>query len=134
MLPASALPVIVGVLSLVVVEKVVKDDGASGAVVSIVIANGAEADDVLPAVSIAIAIKEYVPVLSIEEVIEKTPFSFVFAEPKRVVPLYRFTVLPASALPVIVGVLSLVVVEEVVKDVGVLIIPLDKSNILAFPV
>ena len=134
MLPASALPVIVGVLSLIVVEKVVKDDGASGEVVSIVIANGAEADDVLPAVSIAIAIKEYVPVLSIEEVIEKTPFSFVFAEPKRVVPLYRFTVLPASALPVIVGVLSLVVVEEVVKDVGVLIIPLDKSNILAFPV
>ena len=41
------------------------------------------------------------------------------AEPKRVVPLYRFTVLPASALPVIVGVLSFVVVEEVVSDVGV---------------
>ena len=39
----------------------VSELGAPVTVVSIVIANGAEADDVLPAVSIAIAVKEYEP-------------------------------------------------------------------------
>ena len=33
-------------------------------------------------------------------------------------PLYKITVLPASALPEIVGVESFVVVEVVVSDVG----------------
>ena len=37
MLPASALPVMVGVLSLVVVAEVVNDDGAAGGVASTVI-------------------------------------------------------------------------------------------------
>ena len=40
------------------------------------------------------------------------------ADPKSVVPLYSFTVLPASALPVIVGVVSLVVVAAVINDIG----------------
>ena len=58
MLPASALPVIVGVLSFVVVEEVVSDVGALGAVASIVIANAEEEVDVLLAASVAVAFKE----------------------------------------------------------------------------
>ena len=53
MLPASALPVIVGVVSLVVVDVVVID-GELGAVVSIVINNSEEAEDVLLAASVAV--------------------------------------------------------------------------------
>ena len=55
--PASAVPVIVGVESLVA-EDVDKDVGASGAVVSIVIDNESEADDTLPAASVAVAVNE----------------------------------------------------------------------------
>ena len=56
MLPASAIPVIVGVLSFVVLEEVVSDDGALGTVVLIVIANAAEEVDILPASSVAVAV------------------------------------------------------------------------------
>ena len=45
-------------ISLVVVAVVVNDDGALGAVVSTVIDNAEEAEDVLPAVSVAVAFKE----------------------------------------------------------------------------
>ena len=55
---ASAVPVIVGVVSLVVVAAVVNDDGALGAVVSTVIDNAEEAEDVLPAASVAVAVME----------------------------------------------------------------------------
>ena len=41
-------------------------------------------------------------------------------EPRRIDPLCSFIVLLASAIPVIVGVLSFVVVEEVVSDIGAL--------------
>ena len=58
MLPASAVPVIVGVESLVVVAAVVNDDGALGAVVSTVIDNAEEAEEVLPAESVAVAVSE----------------------------------------------------------------------------
>ena len=54
----SAEPVIVGVVSLVVVAAVVNDDGALGAVVSTVIDNAEEAEDVLPAASVAVAVME----------------------------------------------------------------------------
>ena len=55
-LPASAVPVIVGVVSPVVVDVVVSD-GASGAVVSIVIDNSEE-EDTLLALSVAVAVRE----------------------------------------------------------------------------
>ena len=58
MLPASALPVIVGVVSLVVVEVVVSDVGALGAVASTVIDNDEEESEILPAASVAVAVKE----------------------------------------------------------------------------
>ena len=57
MLPASALPVIVGVVSLVVVDVVVIN-GELGAVVSIVIDNSEDLDEILPAASVAVAVKE----------------------------------------------------------------------------
>ena len=55
--PASAVPVIVGVESLVE-EDVDKDVGASGAVASIVIDKAEEAEEVLPAASVAVAVNE----------------------------------------------------------------------------
>ena len=55
--PASAVPVIVGVESLVD-EDVDKDVGASGAVASIVIDKAEEAEKVLPAESVAFAVSE----------------------------------------------------------------------------
>ena len=58
MLPATAVPVISGVVSLVVVEVVVSDDGALGAVASTVIDNAEDAEDVLLALSVAVAVKE----------------------------------------------------------------------------
>ena len=55
--PASAVPVIVGVESLVD-EDVDKDVGASGAVASIVIDKAEDAEEVLPAESVAFAVNE----------------------------------------------------------------------------
>ena len=54
-----------------------------------------------------------------DEVIEKALLLSAVADPKSVEPLYSFTVLPASAVPVITGVLSLVVVAVVVNNEGV---------------
>ena len=55
--PASAVPEIVGVESLAA-EEVDKEVGASGAVVSIVIERAEEAEEVLPAESVAVAVNE----------------------------------------------------------------------------
>ena len=55
--PASAVPEIVGVESLVE-EDVDKDAGASGAVASMVIDKAEEAEEVLPAASVAVAVNE----------------------------------------------------------------------------
>ena len=54
----SALPVIVGVELFVMVEEVAKDEGASGAEVSIVIDIEADFDDIFPAASVAVALIE----------------------------------------------------------------------------
>ena len=58
MLFASAVPEIVGVESFVKDEDVDKDVGASGAVVSTVIERAEEAEEVLPAESVAVAVNE----------------------------------------------------------------------------
>ena len=54
--PASAVPEIVGVESLVKEEETI--NGASGAVVSIVMERAEEAEEVLPAESVAFAVNE----------------------------------------------------------------------------
>ena len=58
MLPASAVPVIIGVLSFVVVAEVVKDVGAFGAVVSTVIDKAEDEAEILPRESVAVVVKE----------------------------------------------------------------------------
>ena len=55
-LPASAVPLIVGVVSFVVAPDV-DIDGLPGAVVSIVNVTGSDAVDVFPAVSVAVTVK-----------------------------------------------------------------------------
>ena len=57
-MPASAFPVIVGVVSLVVVAAVVNDVGAFGAVTSIVMDNEEDEEDILPAASVVVALRE----------------------------------------------------------------------------
>ena len=52
---ASAVPVIVGVVSFVSVEEVAKEVGASGAVVSIVMDIDEDTDEILPTESVALA-------------------------------------------------------------------------------
>ena len=81
MLPACAVPVIVGVASLFL-EEVVRDDGAISAVVSTVIDKADDPDDVLPALSVAVAVSEYEPSLRADEVIEKAPLLSAVAVPK----------------------------------------------------
>ena len=54
--PASAVPVIVGLESLVKGEETI--NGTSGAVASIVIDKAEEAEEVLPAESVAVAVNE----------------------------------------------------------------------------
>ena len=56
--PASAVPVIAGVESSVVADAVANDVGALGAVVSIVIDKESEAEEILPAASVAFAVNE----------------------------------------------------------------------------
>ena len=55
-LPASAVPLIVGVVSFVVAPDV-DIDGLPGAVVSIVNETGSDAGDVFPAASVALTVK-----------------------------------------------------------------------------
>ena len=55
-LPASAVPIIIGVVSLVVVSVVV-NVGADGAVVSTVMLSELDAAEVFPAVSVAVTVK-----------------------------------------------------------------------------
>ena len=55
--PASAVPEIVGVESLAA-EEVDKEVGAAGTVASIVIDRAEEAEEVLPAASVAVAVNE----------------------------------------------------------------------------
>ena len=55
---ASALPVIVGVELLMIEEEVAKEEGASGAVVSIVIEIEADFDEIFPAESVDVAFIE----------------------------------------------------------------------------
>ena len=114
-LPASAVPLIVGVVSFVVAPDV-DIVGLPGAVVSIVNATGSDAVDVFPAASVAVTVKMNAAPCSESEglVIVKEPSVFAVVDPNSAEPLNSFTVLPASAVPLIVGVVSFVVAPDVV--------------------
>ena len=114
----SAVPDIVGVGSSSS-EILVKEVGASGAVVSIVMERAEDFEETLPAASVAVAFIEYVPSEIAEDgVKEKAPLVSAVVVPKLVESIKRVILELASALPVIVGVGSLVVVVEVAKEVG----------------
>ena len=111
-LPASAVPLIVGVVTFVVVDDV-DIVGCAGFVVSIVNATGSDAVDVFPAASVAVTVKTKSCAESEGLVIVKEPSVFAVVDPNSDDPLNSFTVLPASAVPTIVGVVLFVVVDDV---------------------
>jgi hypothetical protein len=71
-----------------------------------------DADEVLPAASVALAVTVWLPEDSVDEVIDQLP-PVAVAVPSEVVPSvsYNVTVLPLSAVPVKVGVVLLVMLS-----------------------
>src|SRR3974390_149063 len=83
--------------------------GATGAVVSTVTAIAAEAAPVLPATSVAVAVRLCAPLASVPVVYVQAPLPLAVVVPSNVVPSKTFTVALASAVPVSVNVASLVI-------------------------
>src|ERR1035437_9435513 len=83
--------------------------GALGATVSTVTAKADEAAPVLPAVSVSVAVKLWVAFDRVPVVKLQAPLPFTVAVPSLVVPSNTATVLLASAAPVSVSVLTLVI-------------------------
>ena len=108
----SAVPLIVGVVTFVVVDDV-DIVGCAGFVVSIVKATGSDAVDIFPAASVAVTVKTKSCSEREGLVIVKEPSVFAVVDPNSVDPLNSFTILPASAVPLIVGVVTFVVVDDV---------------------
>jgi hypothetical protein len=118
-LPASVVPVKIGVVSFVilsVLEVPVSEPavisgaaGADGADISIVMLSSADAVLMLPAASVAFTVTVWTPAVSADAVMFQLPPPAV-AVPSTVVPSvsYSVTVLPVSAVPVKVGVVSFV--------------------------
>jgi len=104
------------------------DQGWRGAIVSMVSKSAVESLLRFPAPSIATALMLFTPSARAEVVIDQVPVAPVGGAPEAIVPdvvpvptavivpfrvAYRVTELPASAVPVIVGVLSFVMLSEV---------------------
>ena len=120
--PGRAVPFISGV-EMLTEEVVVVNNGASLAPVSIVISNPVDKEEIFPAASVAVTVNSYVwsPEVSNrgEEMIEKDPSDPAVSVPITASPINSSTVLHASAVPVIVGLLIVKAVVVVVID-GVL--------------
>ena len=119
-LPASAVPVKVGVVTLVmlsVLDTPLSDAATRsgltgrGAVVSMVTDKAAEAALTLPATSVALAVMLWVPSARVERGDGPGPGRRGDAGADPVVPSNSVTVLPASAVPVKVGVVTLVMLS-----------------------
>ncbi|NJM42243.1 MAG: hypothetical protein HC853_16630 [Anaerolineae bacterium] len=110
-LPGSAVPVTVGVLSLVVLLSVgLVTAGAAGAVVSIVKLRGALAGPVLPALSVWVAVMACAPLLSgVLGVQLQLPPASAVAVQSVVEPSFTVTVAFGSAVPTIAGVVVLLI-------------------------
>src|SRR3569623_1472257 len=91
-----------------------------GAAVSIDTDRPDDADDVLPAASVALAVTVWLPADSADDVIDQLP-PVAVPVPSTVVPSvsYSVTVLPLSAVPVKVGVVSLVMLSVLDLPVSV---------------
>ena len=100
-----------------------------GAVVSTVTDSEDEATDVLSAASVALAVRVWEPWLNADEVMLQFPEPSAVAVPSNVVPLvsYSLTVLFASAVPVNVGVVLLVMLSVAEMPVSV---PFVMSGVL----
>ena len=81
--------------------------------------NGDAAVLVLPAASVAVAVKLCVPVDSLAVVRFQAPLAFALAVPIDVVPSNNLTVLPASAVPDKVRTLAVVILSPTVPVSGV---------------
>ena len=86
-------------------------DGAAGTAVSMVTDKAADAALRLPAASVALAVMLWTPSASVEAVMVHCPARVAMPVPITVVPSNRVTVLPASAVPVKVGVVTLVMLS-----------------------
>src|SRR5947207_2296913 len=85
-------------------------DGA-GAVVSIVTARAADAAFAFPAMSVAVAVMLCAPCVRVDAVTDQLPEPSAAALPIWVVPSNSVTVLFASAVPLKVGVVTLVMLS-----------------------
>lgn len=110
LLPASAVPANIGVVVLIAPALGgLLTTGAAGACVSICNTTGAESAPILPAASVALAVIVYVPLLNgVLGVQIQSPFWSVVAVQSVLPPSFTLTWLPASAVPVKAGVVSLV--------------------------
>lgn len=95
-----------------------------GAVVSIVTDSEDEATEVLPAASVAFAVRIWVPSLNADDVMLQFPEPSAVAVPSNVVPSvsYNLTVLLASAVPVKTGVVLLVMLSVLDVPVSVALV------------
>ena len=110
-LPASAVPVSVGLVLFVAAETVVIA-GAFGAVVSTVSVMADDALETLPAASVALAVIVWVAcVKAVDGVKLHTPLELAVVVPSVVMPSSIVTVLPASAVPVSVGLVLFVAAD-----------------------
>ena len=114
-LSASAVPAITGFLLLVAALTVVST-GLSGAVRSIVSVMAAEAPDTFPAISVAVAVITWAAAeRSFGGVKVHAPVAEAVAVPSVVVPSRIVTVLKASAVPAITGLVLFVEEVSVVR-------------------
>jgi len=121
-LPASAVPVMVGLLMLSKADDKAVRTGFA-VVVSTVSETGAEAGDAFPAASVAVTVRLCAPSpRGIEGVMLNAPVvASAVAVPICVLPSYNLTVLPASAFPVTVGLFTFVrpvIAEPIVGAAG----------------
>src|ERR1035437_8921565 len=82
--------------------------GATGAVVSMVTLSAEDATPVLPAASLAVAVRLWAPLLSAAVTKLQAPLAFAVAVPSLVLPSNTLTVLLASAVPLSVSTVALV--------------------------
>jgi len=127
--PASAVPAKVGVVTLVIsslldvplsLAAVMSGvEGMAGAVVSMVMLSALDATLVLPAASVALAVMLCVPSLRALTVMPGELYAAAVPLPTCVAPSKRVTVLPASAAPVKAGVVVLVMLSVLDEPVSV---------------
>ena len=100
--------------------------GAAGPTVSVTTVSAREDAEALPARSVALTVSLCEPSVNVLDTIEYLPSAAATAEPMLLAPSKSSTLLPASAVPVMVGVAVLVIpsmaeipVSEFVSNIGV---------------